>query len=69
MTVAIVGDVKATEIIPIIEKYFGRIPAGPKPAPLRTQEPKQLAEKVVLSGGKKSAKLYRRYSGYPGGLT
>jgi large subunit ribosomal protein L13 len=27
------------------------------------------AEKVVLSGGKNSAKLYRRYSGYPGGLT
>lgn len=27
------------------------------------------ADKVVLSGGKNSSKLYRRYSGYPGGLT
>ena len=27
------------------------------------------AEKVVLSGNKLEAKLYRRHSGYPGGLT
>jgi len=50
MTIAIVGDVKPEEVIPIVETYFGRIPAGPKPEPLRTIEPPQTAEKsVVLS--------------------
>lgn len=47
MTVAIVGDVKPEEVIPIVETYFGRIPAGPKPEPLRTVEPPQTAEKSV----------------------
>ena len=48
LTVAIVGDVKAEEVIPIVETYFGRLPAGPKPDVLRTVEPKQTAEKSVL---------------------
>jgi len=48
MTVAIVGDVKPEEVIPIVETYFGRIPAGPKPEPLRTLEPTQTAEKSVV---------------------
>ncbi|HVR97198.1 MAG TPA: pitrilysin family protein [Thermoanaerobaculia bacterium] len=45
---AIVGDVKAAAVIPVLEKYFGRIPARPGPKPLRTVEPPQLAEKVVV---------------------
>ncbi len=36
---AVVGDVKATELIPILEKYFGRIPKGDPPPKLRTVEP------------------------------
>jgi predicted Zn-dependent peptidase len=44
---SIVGDVKASEVIPILDKYFGRIPKGEKPAPLRTVEPVQTAEKVI----------------------
>ncbi|MFQ5701132.1 MAG: M16 family metallopeptidase [Acidobacteriota bacterium] len=47
MVTAIVGDVKAAEIIPIIDKYFGRIPGGDAPPRLRTVEPKQTAEKIV----------------------
>jgi predicted Zn-dependent peptidase len=39
--------VKATEIVPVLEKYFGRLPTGPKPAPLRTLEPPQQAEITV----------------------
>jgi predicted Zn-dependent peptidase len=41
MTVAIVGDVTAARALPIIEKYFGRLPAAPAPEPLRTKEPPQ----------------------------
>lgn len=48
MTLAIAGDVKAKDVFPVIEKYFGRLPKRPDPAPLRTQEPKQFAERVVV---------------------
>jgi len=48
LTTTIVGDVKAEEVIPLLDKYFGRIPAGPTPPPLRTVEPPQIAEKTVV---------------------
>lgn len=48
MVVAIVGDVTAAEAMPIVEKYFGRIPKAPTPDPLRTVEPPQLAERTVV---------------------
>src|SRR6478736_6374489 len=48
MVVAVVGDVKASEAMPIIEKYFGRIPARPAPEPLRIKEPPQQALRQVL---------------------
>src|SRR5687768_3566901 len=38
MVTAIVGNVKAAEIIPVLDKYFGRLPKGEKPTPLRTIE-------------------------------
>ena len=47
ITVAIVGDVDADKLMPMLKKYFGRIPAGPDPEELRTIEPKQIAERVV----------------------
>ena len=37
--VAIAGDVKASEVMPVLEAYFGRLPKGPKPPPLVTVEP------------------------------
>jgi predicted Zn-dependent peptidase len=48
MVVTLVGDVKASEVMPMIETYFGRLPAGPKPEPLRTVEPPQNAERIVI---------------------
>jgi len=48
MVIAIVGDVKASTVMPMLEKYFGTIPAGPKPEPMTTIEPKQFAEKSVV---------------------
>jgi predicted Zn-dependent peptidase len=47
IVVAVVGDVKASEALPVLEKYFSRIPAGPKPEEMTTVEPKQFAEKTV----------------------
>jgi len=48
IVVAVVGDVKASETMPILEKYFSKIPGGPKPLDMTTVEPKQFAEKSVL---------------------
>lgn len=48
MTVAVVGDVRAAQVIPIVEKYFGRLKASPRPEPLRTVEPEQTSERQVL---------------------
>ena len=48
MVTTIVGHVKAEDILPILRKYFDRIPKGPKPPALRTEEPKQIAEKTVV---------------------
>ena len=45
--VVVVGDVKASEAMPMLEKYFSRIPGGPKPEDMTTVEPKQFAEKTV----------------------
>ncbi len=48
MTVSVVGDVKATEVFPLVERYFARLPTTSKPAPLRTTEPPQKAERQVV---------------------
>ncbi len=47
IVIAIVGDLKAKEVIPILDKYFARLPRGTAPEPLRTEEPKQLAERTI----------------------
>ena len=47
MTIAVVGDVKASVALPIMEKYFGRIPGRPKPEELDTVEPAQNSERHV----------------------
>ena len=47
IVVAIVGDVKAAEVLPIVEKYFGRLPKRSPPEPLATVEPPQGSERQV----------------------
>lgn len=43
----IVGDVEPAHVRALAESYFGRIPSGPKPEPLRTVEPPQEGERRV----------------------
>ena len=62
MVTAIVGNVKAAEVIPILDKYFGRLPKGAKPAPLRTLEPPQSAELTITLREKVAADLHRGLS-------
>ena len=48
ITVVIVGDVNTKKALPMLRKYFGRLPAGDKPTPVRTIEPRQIAEKIII---------------------
>src|SRR5712692_3813698 len=48
MTVAVAGDVKASEAMPILEKYFSRLPARPQPDEATTTEPPQNSERNVV---------------------
>ena len=48
MVVAVVGDVNAAEAMPMIEKYFGRIPSHEKPDERTTTEPPQNSERRVV---------------------
>ena len=48
MVVTVVGDVKASEAMPVVEKYFSRIPARSKPDTATTTEPPQNSERRVV---------------------
>ena len=48
MVVTVVGDLNAAEAMPIIEKYFSRLPVRPKPDTATTTEPPQNSERTVV---------------------
>jgi predicted Zn-dependent peptidase len=48
MVVAVVGDVKAKQALPVLEKYFGRLPARPQPMDTSTAEAPQIGERQVV---------------------
>jgi predicted Zn-dependent peptidase len=48
VVVSVAGDVKASEVLPIIEKYFGRLPVSHKPDETTTVEPPQNSERKVV---------------------
>ncbi|HUC30315.1 MAG TPA: pitrilysin family protein [Candidatus Acidoferrum sp.] len=48
MVVAVAGDVKSSQAMPILEKYFSRLPAHPQPDEATTTEPPQNSERRVV---------------------
>jgi predicted Zn-dependent peptidase len=48
VVIVVVGDVDPKTALPMLEKYFSRVPGGPKPEDMTTVEPKQFAEKSVV---------------------
>jgi len=48
MVVSVAGDLDPAKVMPIIERYFGRIPSGPKPIEYLTTEPPQNSERRVV---------------------
>jgi predicted Zn-dependent peptidase len=58
LTGVLVGDFKAAQVKPLLERYFGRIPRGKAaPPPVVTLEPKQLGEKRYLAQAETSPTL------------
>ncbi len=47
MVVAVAGDVNASTAMPVLEKYFARLPVRPKPDETTTREPPQNSERRV----------------------
>jgi predicted Zn-dependent peptidase len=45
--IAVVGDIKPAEVLAVVEKYFGKIPAQTLPAYAITEEPSQSGERRV----------------------
>jgi predicted Zn-dependent peptidase len=48
IVIAVVGDIDTATALPMLERYFGKIPAGPRPEPMTTIEPPQNAERTVV---------------------
>jgi len=47
MVVGVAGDLKAAEALPILQKYFSRLPSRPQPDETTTTEPPQNSERKV----------------------
>ncbi len=47
ITIGIAGNIKAETAKRLAEKYFGRLPAGPPPPRVRTEEPSQEGERRI----------------------
>jgi predicted Zn-dependent peptidase len=47
MVIALVGDLDPDQVMPIVERYFGQLPAKPKPAEATTIEPPQNSVREV----------------------
>ena len=45
--VAIVGDINPKATIELVERYFGDLPTGGKPAPVTVEEPQQAGERSI----------------------
>jgi predicted Zn-dependent peptidase len=48
IVIAVAGDVKAAQALPLLEKYFGRLPTHPQPDETTTDEPPQNSERRVV---------------------
>jgi len=74
MVIAIVGDVQVNDVKRLAESYFGRIPAAPRPEPVRTVEPpqnnerrvvlKEQSQRIFLMGYEKGSIMHRDNATY-----
>ncbi|MDD8026196.1 MAG: pitrilysin family protein [Acidobacteriota bacterium] len=62
-----VGDFDPKVLLPLAEKYFGRIPKGPDLEPIRTSEPPQYSEKRLYGEGPAPTSLQMMFHTVPAG--
>ncbi|HET9317796.1 MAG TPA: pitrilysin family protein [Vicinamibacteria bacterium] len=66
LTGVLVGDFSTAEVKPLLERYFGRLPAGKTPPPpVVTMEPAQLAEKRFRAEAETSPTVRIWWHGVP----
>ncbi|MGV3530601.1 MAG: M16 family metallopeptidase [Flavisolibacter sp.] len=63
-TLTIGGDLKPAEVVKLVEKYFGSIPAGPKVEPVKVPEV-SFTENRYVTQPDNYARMPRLYMGYP----
>jgi predicted Zn-dependent peptidase len=62
LTACLVGDIDPARAKELAQKYFGRIPRGPRPTePVRTSEMPQLAEKRMIASAETVPQVRVRY--------
>jgi len=67
LTAMLVGDIKPDEAWPLIERYFGRIPASSRVVPeMITQEPPQKAEQRMIAEADTTPSVEIHYKTVPG---
>jgi predicted Zn-dependent peptidase len=66
LTGVLVGDFQTAEVLPLLERYFGRIPKGRlAPPPMATLEPQQIAEKRYQAEAETSPTVRVWWKGVP----
>jgi len=61
IAVSVVGDVDPVRDLPMLERYFGRIPVGPMPSRPTAVEPPQEGQREVVIENKASPQIYISY--------
>lgn len=61
IAVSVVGDVDPARDLPMLERYFGRIPRGPLPTRPTAVEPPQEGQREVVIENKASPQMYISY--------
>lgn len=62
--IVVVGAVDSAQMVEQLESYFGKLPTGPTPQPVRLHEPEQKAERrIVLRGSDRTAYYLQAFRG------
>lgn len=61
-TIVVVGDFETRKLLPVIERYFGKIPRGPEPPKMGAIEPRQQGERRIIV--RREAELPAIFAGY-----
>ena len=68
LTACLVGDVEGSRALELAKKYLGRLKRGPRePEPVRTREPKQLAERRMVIAAETKPQATIRWHTVPDG--